>query len=169
MTTSYKLLEGDEKKSRKSLEKTLEKCHAYKDLAASIARSLKANSLESAELIITTDKNKFEISFSNPKGTGKISLSVKPGPATEKMSGTPYRSNWNGYFYRLPHLKKKPYAKNGQEIKRGDSVGIVFVSKNEQFVLSAPGGGRIYFPTGDKDMQQGLPLKKGETVLFYLD
>jgi hypothetical protein len=87
----------------------------------------------------------------------------------------PYYSSWNGSFYRLPRNKKRPFAKNGQFVKSGHPIGIIFINKNEQFVLNAPSDGSIYFPGGDKHLDRGRPIKVydqsdsgGNDPIFYL-
>jgi len=168
MSENYKLIKGKRPDNHISLVDALKKYPAYKEVISSIAQNIKHNSLESAELLLSIDKVGIKISFFNKAGTDKIELSVKDSPEMGKISGTPYLSNWNGYFYRLS-ANKKLYVKNGQRVKQGVPIGVVFVNKNEQFVLSAPASGRIHFPDGDKAIEQGRPIKKKITLLFYLD
>lgn len=169
MTNNYKLIKGTESEEYKSLKDTLKKYPLYAGVIRSIVGNIKRNSLQAAELTVLIGKNEIRLSFSNPQGAGTIKFSIKDGIASGKTVGVPYIANWNGYFYRLPHLKKKPYVKNGQVVKKGAPIGVVFVNKNEQFILSAPDNGRIYFPDADKLLEQGALLEKNKTILFHLD
>jgi biotin carboxyl carrier protein len=95
--------------------------------------------------------------------------------STDNFLGAPYYSSWDGLFYRLPRNKKKPFVKNGQTVKDGQPIGIIFINKNEQFVLNAPSGGTIAFPQEDKQLERGRPIKAYDQAdtgnnepLFYL-
>ena len=169
MDNSYKLIRGKNPTNDTSLETTIKKYPRYKKLVESVANSIKSHALKSAELVITIGKNEIRLSFLNKDGAGKIKVFVKDALKTKTIIGTPYYSNWNGYFYRIPHLKKKPYVKNGQKIKAGTPLGIIFVNKNEQFLLSAPESGHIYFPDENANLEHGLPIRKSKTILFHLD
>lgn len=169
MIHPYKLISGTAPKDNASLKDILKKYPLYANVIRSVAGNIKHNSLRSAELTIFIGKNKIQLSFIGQKGTGTIRLSINDETISEKMNGLPYISNWNGYFYRCPHLKKKLYVKNGHSVKKGAPIGVIFVNKNEQFVLSAPDSGHIYFPSADRNPEQGLLLEKNKTVLFHLD
>ena len=166
MPNKYELLQKGQSDA-KTLGEALKKYPRYKELLASLARNIRQNSLETGEIEIRTDKTSLKISLS-AAGTGKIRVTVEDTSAKENFPGTAYFSNWNGYFYRLPHLKKKPYVKDGQRIKKGAPIGTIFVSKNEQFILDAPQAGRISFPQKDDFLSAGQTIKKDETLLFRI-
>ena len=141
-------------------------------LITSIAKCVKSNSLRSGELKFFKEDEKLCFKFFNDKNA-KGEISIELSGIDDDFPGTPYYSNWKGLFYRLPVNRKKPFVKNGQFVRRGQPVGIVFINKNEQFILNSPSDGLINFPQGDIQIEHATAIsvydeKNPDAPMFYL-
>ena len=174
MPREYKLIAGRKSKNLKKADECKKIYAAFSPLISSIAKCLKSNSIKSGEFTFSKEDEKLNLKFLNKDGkNGEILVEIAESKGDSL--GAPYYSSWDGLFYRLPRNKKKPFAENGQFVKNGNPIGIVFINKNEQFILNAPADGFIYFPDGDKHLNRGLPIKtydqtdsENSKPIFYL-
>lgn len=170
----YKLVVGKMNKKLQTANECKKTYAVFSSLISSIAECIKNNSIKTGELKFSKENEKLNLKFFN-NNAEKGEILVEIVGIESGSLGVPYYSSWDGLFYRLPRNKKKPFVKNGQFVKRGQPIGIVFVNKNEQFVLSAPASGHIYFPEDDKHLERGLPIKicdendpESSKPIFYL-
>lgn len=173
MQKEYKLIAGKVNKKLKTVNECKKAYAAFSPLIVSIAECIKSNAIGTGEFKFAKDGEKLHLKFSNETGNGEISVEITG--LDDELLGTPYYSSWDGLFYRLPNHKKKPFVKNGQFVRQGSPIGVVFVNKNEQFILNAPNDGFIFFPGEDKHLDRGISLRVYDQVesvdskpVFYL-
>ena len=174
MQRNYNLIEGVVSRKTKTINVCKKEHAIFSPLISSIAKCIKSNSIRIAELKFSKNGEELNLKFSNDNAlSGEILVEII-GDNLDDV-GMPYYSNWDGMFYRMPNHKKKPFVKNGQFVRSGSPIGIVFINKNEQFILNAPSDGNIFFYQGDKYINSGMRIvvhnemnqEKG-SVLFCL-
>jgi len=174
MQKEYKLITGKINKKLKTVRECIRRYAAFSSLISSIAECIKLNSIKTGEFKFSKDDEKLSLKFLNNNGkNGEILVEIMG--FENDFSGVPYYSSWDGLFYRLPRNKKKPFVRNGQFVKSGHPIGIIFINKNEQFILNAPIDGIISFPQEDKHLDRGIPIKAYDQIdsddnnpIFYL-
>ena len=175
MPRKYELTEVGQEKKLKTIKQCNDLYPIFAPLVKSLAECLKKNSLRSGKLKFSENSKELSLEFINELSkNGEVLVEIFG--CENAHLGTPYYSSWNGLFYRLPSNKKKPYVKNGESVKKGSTIGIIYLNKNEQFVLSAPASGVIRFPNEDKELSHAVKVKIYEeseaeknTPLFYLN
>jgi hypothetical protein len=170
MHKRYELIEGKADKKFKTVTECKKMHAAFSPLISSIAKCLQKNSLQKGEFKFRRQEEELSLNFFNDNSAaGEILVEI--GGAEDENKGIPFYASWDGIFYRLPNHKKKPFVVDGQLVKKGDPMGVVFVNKNEQFILNSPGEGVIFFAA--KDL--AVPIQafdetniNGNRPLFFL-
>ncbi len=173
MQEEYSPIVGKIKQEFKTVAQCKKTFASFSPLISELAKCLKDNALAKADFRFVQGGKKLSLKFVNEiKGKGNVSIEI--AGLREDFPGVPYFSSWDGIFFRLPNHQKKPFVKNGQFVKSGQPLGVVFINKNEQFVLNAPAAGFVYFSQKDEALSQGVSIQKfqGEDVenepIFYL-
>lgn len=112
--------------------------------------------------ITTPDGMSGTLQFARENENG-ITLTVT-GELGEKLpanNGTPYGSQFDGTFFYGPS-PTRPYAKTGDEVKKGQNIGWGMKNKNEQGPIASPQDGTLTYAA-----ENGEKVAEGQTI-FYI-
>lgn len=90
-----------------------------------------------------------------------ITVTGELGEKLPTNNGTPYGAQFDGTFFYGPS-PTRPYAKTGDEVKKGQNVGWGMKNKNEQGPIASTQDGTLTYAT-----ENGEKVAEGQTI-FYI-